>query len=580
MFTFLVRVVFVSISISVIISSVSIAYSTYCFVLEGQGTARIDILKQVSDANNLNRENMESIITLLSEELSPLMIEDDSGAIEEKVMEMQRSLDRFNLNYSIDVVLRDRRTFSGVAGSELRLKNLLNSYWYIKQLSGEKRINWNLSFLSPDDITSYALVCSQPVFDINGYVIGIIVLNSTQESLFQTYQEILEESGRVYILDENGIIVSHSNQTMIGQWLKSMSAFEKDPGYNSYVIKADGNRKYIMANYRDPVSGWTFVEERDITTIYNSVSQTLLINLSVVILGGVLACYLGYLYVRRVSGSLVNMTDEVSNLNPEDLQLIHIDHTYREIDILSSAFNHLIRRIQALIRDIQLREAEKRRTEYDFQQAQLSPHFLHNTLVAVKSLIYMEQYDSAYKMLEQFEELLHIPTSPDIQFVTIAEELHLIETYVSIMNCRTDKSVEFESSVPEPIQNIPIPRMLLQPIVGNSLFHGFAEKEVDCRITVNCSIEDGLLYIRLTDNGEGITPERLAELEKDDYLSKEHHHGIGIKNIRKRLNYIYGGRSAIIIESVPGEGTSVLLKIDKYDELPPTEETLRDQKLS
>ena len=576
MFGLLSRSVLVCIAVSVVISSISIAYSTYRIILDAHGTARIDILKQVSDSNNLNRKNMESIISRIADEITPQMISDDASEIQREITETQELLDRFNLDYTIDVVLRDRRTFSSVEGSELRLKNLLNSYWYMKQLSGESQVSWNLSFISPDDLTSYALVCSQPIVDEAGVVVGTIVLNSTQESLFSTYQKIVEEGERVYVLDEKGIIISHSNQNMIGQWLKSMDAFEKDPGFDSYVVKSYGNRRYLLANYHDPISNWTFVEEHDITPIYDSILQVLLMSLSAVLLGGVLACCLGYRYTRRISRSLTDMTEAVYKVNPENLQPIETYGSYHEIRVLSTSFNRLIHRVQELIRDIQLREAEKRRTEYDFQQAQLSPHFLHNTLVAVKSLIYMGEYRKAQQMLEKFVELLNIPRSADIQFVTIEAELHLIENYISIMNCRTDKSVEFKNQVSEEFRNTLIPRMLLQPVVGNSVFHGFAEKETGCEITVSAFMENDILCIRLTDNGEGISPDRLEELKGNDYESDGHHHGIGIKNIRKRLQYIYGGRSAVELESESGKGTVVTVKIDHPDRLPSTETLLRD----
>lgn len=573
----LLRAIFSSIAISVLISSLYSTYISYHFVLESHGTARIDILKQVSDSNDLNRKHMESIIEMVNMEVSAAVCEDDGEAIQEIITDIQSLLDRINLNYSIDVVLRDRRTFSSVSGSETRLKNLLNSYWYLKQLSGETGISWNLNVLSPDDITSYALVCSYPIADKDGRVIGTIILNSTQDALFRTYQKLLSEGERVYILDESGIVISHSNQNIVGQWLKSMDAFAKEPGYDSYVIQSYGKRKYLVSNYHDTISGWTFVEEHDITQIYNQLIQTSLVSFLMILMGGLLACLAGCQYAKKVSRSLTDMTDAVVRIDPENLHPIETSTAYHEIGILTMSFNRLICRIQDLIHDIQLREAEKHRMEYDFQQAQLSPHFLYNTLVAIKSLIHIKQYDQACQMLDKFVECLDIPHSADIQFVTIAEELHLIQNYLSIMNLRTDKAIAFENRVPVWAENILIPRMLLQPIIGNSVFHGFAEREDGCKITICASIEAETLYIRIEDNGEGIAPERLQQLAENNYASVGNHHGVGIKNIRKRLNYIYGESSSLFIQSEYGKGTVVLLKIDHYDKLPPTVQCMRDQ---
>lgn len=103
----------------------------------------------------------------------------------------------------------------------------------------------------------------------------------------------------------------------------------------------------------------------------------------------------------------------------------------------------MICRIQGLIRDIQVREQEKQRTEYDFLSAQINPHFLSNTLLAVRSLISLGQVDRASQMMNELADLLHIPSTPEIQFVSLEEEIHLIRNFISIMNCRTEKEVRF-----------------------------------------------------------------------------------------------------------------------------------------
>lgn len=577
MFGLLIRAVMISIVIVVAVAMVSITYSTYQFVLDEKGASRIDILKQVSDSNDINRTNMKNVMGVVDTEVHDLLASGAEDApVQERLNEVQMLLDRIGLDYSVDIVMTDRRTFSSKEDTEKSLHNLLNSYWYIKHLSGNTKTSWNLRFIDPDDISSYALVYGKTIYDDNGEVVGLIVLNSTQEVLFRTYQKLLEEGERVYILDENGIIVSHSNPSMIGNWYQFMDVFEEEQGFNSYTVEERGSRRYIVANYHDPVSGWTFVEEHDITEILDSYFQMLQICIAVVLLGALIAIWLGYFYVKKISRSMTQMTNEVAALDENELQPIETSQAYYEIETLSNAFNQLVERVQHLIHDIQLREQEKRKTEYDFLQAQLSPHFLHNTLIAIKSLIAMGQTEQAGRMMEEFVELLHIPATAEVQFVTLEQEIHLVRSFISIMNCRTAKDVTFYDEIPPQFRNAPVPRMLLQPVVGNAFFHGFAEREEDCEIHITAAGQNGTLQITVRDNGEGISPERLREVQSGRYASDGNHHGVGIRNIRKRLRILYGEKSDVELRSTVGEGTEVRLLIDRFDELPPTQNILKD----
>lgn len=565
-FGLLLQKVLISVIVITLVAVVSMSFSSYRFVLKEKGKSCIDILKQVSDANGVNRTNMQNVMRFVYEELSVLLIQDAPvEEIQTKLFEVQTLLDKIGLDYTIDVVLNDKRTFSSESYEARDLKYLLNSYWYIKHFSGESRTSWNLYFADPEDISSYALNFAKTVFNEAGQTLGVIVLNSTQETLFRTYKQLQKESERVYILDENGIVVSHSNQNMIGNWYKVMYVFEQQYGYNTYTIENRGKHRYIVTNYHDPVSGWTFVSEQDITSLLRNYFHMLWLSLSALMLGGIFACWLAYFCIKKISRSISGMADEVRRIDVEKLEPITIREDYYEIDTLTRAFNLLIVRIQELISDIQYREQEKQKTEYDFLHAQLSPHFLHNTLLTVKSLISTGQMDEAGQMMEKFTEMLHIPTSAAIQFVTLADELHLVCNFIAIMNCRTDKTVEFLDGVSEQYRGILVPRMLLQPIVGNSFFHGFAEKEDACTITISAQLEGQMLLLRVRDNGEGIPPARIQELKKEDYTSEGRHHGVGIKNIRKRLRIIYGGRSDVRIESKEGQGTQVTLQIDGYD---------------
>lgn len=555
-----------SISAAALLAGAAITYFTYYFLIQEKGKSRVEVLQQISDSNIVNRTSMVNVMNMVYEEYYGLLMEPGgSAAVEVRMRETASLLRRIGMDYTVDILMNDKRVFS-TGSDEKNIRSLTTTYWYIKHYSGETDTSWNLRFLDKDDISSFGLSYGRTIYSPEGDPLGVIIVTTAQEALFRTFQQLVSDGVTVYILDRNGIIISHSNPQRVGNWMANMEAFEQDHGRNSshLVRKRGGN--VMFSNYHDPGSGWTFVEEQSVDSLLKDGLMMLQQCVLVVLLGGLLTGWAAFVRVRCVTDVFADFSERIRGMPADRLTLLPVLDNYEETYVLSTTFNGMITRIQGLIRDIQLREQEKQRTEYDFLHAQIDPHFLNNTLLAVKSLLAMGEMERAGRMMNELVDLLHIPSTPEIQFVTLEEELHLVRNYISIMNCRTEKGVHFLCKVPSELMRCEVPRMILQPIIGNSFFHGFAERDEGCEIRLQAGLRGSALYIEVTDNGEGIDEKRLSELRSWSYTSGNSHHGIGLKNIRRRLEIIYGGRSGVAVSSKPGESTTVTVTMDRYRE--------------
>lgn len=550
-----------------VIAVAVVSYFTLRFVLEEKGQARIQVLEQISDVCVGHRHSMENAMDLIYDTLYPLLTQEplDETVIQRELDETQALLDSVGIEVTMDVIINARQVYMTDNETDESIRSLLNSYWYIKHYSGETETSWNLRFIDVGDLGSYFLSYGRTVYDEQGRAVAVIVINTSQDVQFRALQRLVDESDRVYILDKNGIVICHSNPQLIGTWRTSIAAFEQRYGYGSSKIARLSGQLYMVSNYHDEESGWVFVEEQNMSGLLASVAHVLAACLMTVVLTGALAMLFAYGRVQRAMADLKALTLCISSLQPEHLQTFPVQTRYQEVSVLGASFNHMITQIQALIQDVQRREAERLSTEYDFLQSQLSQHFMHNTLTAIKSLLAMGKIDQASRMMSQFVELVYIPSSSEIPLVTLGEECHLLANYVSIMNCRTDKQVAFVQQIPERLTDVLVPRMILQPIVGNAFFHGFADRETDCEIRITAAAEDGVLTLTVWDNGEGIAPERLAQVAAGQYVSVGRHHGVGIQNVKKRLGIVYGGSSGVEIASEYGRYTQVTLRIDGYE---------------
>ena len=542
-----------------------IVYFTSRYLTEAQGQSRVELLQQLAGSNAVNRSNMVGMMDALYEDYRDILTAPASAEvnaeIEARVEETAKILRHTGLDFTVDILMNDKREFT--TGSVENLHALKSTYWYIKHYAGEVDDSWNLRFLSAQDVSDYGLSYGKTLYDENGRSIGVLIITSAYEVMFRALPQLLDNGSKVYILDQNGILIYHSNPYLIGSWMTGLDAFAAKYGRDSYTLFRRNEERIMLSNYWDEDSGWILVEERNVSQFLSQGLEICQDYLLWVVLASLLVTVYMYLRTKTVTDALAELTLHVSQMPVGHLEPLPVQEKYDELAILSASFNGLISRIDMLIRDIEQREAEKQKTEYDFLQAQINPHFLNNTLLAIKSLLSLNRVSQAGAMMAELIEMLHIPSTPEVQYVPLHEELHLAESFISIMNYRTDKGTVFTADVPESLRNIQVPRLILQPLMGNAFFHGFADREEGCRIALQADLREDILYIEVRDNGDGIPSERLAEISAWDYQSGGTHHGIGLKNVRQRLKLLYGGCSDVEVESREGFGTTVRLILDR-----------------
>lgn len=572
LFHVMFRTVFVSTVFLVLLALVMLIYVTFRFVLTENGNARISVLEEVSAISKSNRKTMKGIMDLVQNTLEPVLRGDqDDDIIKSRLEAVQTLIDRIGLEANVDVILNAKTVFRTGEETEQSIQTLLNSYWYIKHYSGIIADSWNIRFMSSGQSSVYYLSNGRSVFNDDGTVAGVLVVNTSLQNQVEALSQLASNSDVYYILDENGIVVCHTNAQRVGNWMINIDDFQSKNGFNTSTFTTNNGQFYMLSNYHDSESGWTFVGMQNLSGLIESVLKNFAVYFLIASLVGATVIYRAYLKMRRTLKPLSILTREISEMKAEHLQILMVPDSCYEINILGAAFNRMIEKILELVQNIRDWEAEKRQMEYDFLNAQLSPHFIYNTLLSIKSLMLMQETEKASSMLDGFMDIIHVPKGPDIPFVPLREELNLIAHYIDIMNCRMDKAVRFTSDIADDLLKEEIPRMILQPVVENAFFYGFSEMDDGLVIHVTATESESCLYISVSDNGEGIAPERLHDIRNFDYESDPVHHGVGLKNIRQRLKIIYGPESDVLIESQWGAGACITLCIDRRESFPATE---------
>lgn len=276
---------------------------------------------------------------------------------------------------------------------------------------------------------------------------------------------------------------------------------------------------------------------------------------------GALCLALGLLSAWTLSRYLSNPVDQLDEAMGEvergrlDVRL----ETSRtdELGRLTNRFNRMAEEYRLnLDRSVQ-RERELNETRLRMMQAQLNPHFLYNTLDAMKWAGMAHQAPEVASLATDLAAILRSSISGD-ETVTLEEELELVERYINIQTIRFGDRFTCEVDVAERYQSCLTPKLALQPLVENALLHGVADQD-DGYIKVWAGEEGGDLLLYVSDNGKGIEPEVLARLNSGDKRIPGGH--LGLFNVDSILRLRYGEGYGLSARSEPGEGSCVWLRL-------------------
>lgn len=241
-----------------------------------------------------------------------------------------------------------------------------------------------------------------------------------------------------------------------------------------------------------------------------------------------------------------------------------------EFGHLSNRFNKMSYELKKLVERVQQEEVEKASAEIRALHSQINPHFLYNTLGSVKWIASLQRADKIVDMTEALISMLRYATRSDGTLVSIREELDNVSNYVTIQNVRYYDCIQFKYEVEERLLENLIPRMILQPIIENAIFHGFAELEEDGMIKVRIQAKGNDIAIEISDNGIGMDEETIQSLMESWKNTEHKSRGIGLYNVQRRIQLHFGQLYGLHVQSTVDEGTifSILLpSIDNKTDL-------------
>ncbi|NBK22279.1 MAG: two-component sensor histidine kinase, partial [Spirochaetia bacterium] len=194
-------------------------------------------------------------------------------------------------------------------------------------------------------------------------------------------------------------------------------------------------------------------------------------------------------------------------------------------------------------------------SQIEFLQAQIKPHFLFNMMATIKGMISICPPEEVKNAIVILTKILRESYDFSEELKPLKSHLSLIQNYIDMHNYRFPGRFFLSVDVTEDALCTRMPPLLLQPIIENSIIHGFKDKESNCNISIVGYCKDNYLYLNIKDDGIGMSEEKLAII--NEYALSEHSPHVGLANVFKRIKYFYDNSCSIHIESTEGKGTTV-----------------------
>ncbi len=346
----------------------------------------------------------------------------------------------------------------------------------------------------------------------------------------------------------------------------ALPAWQEGKGYR---IVRMGRERYFVCYLYSRATGWMYANMFPYTEIYGQIrfARMLLITASLV-LAAVFAMGMQGL-IRTITRPLQELTSSMRIVETGDFEgarrNLALDGRRDETGQLKREFDTMLGRINELIRENYEKQILLKDTSYRMLRAQINPHFIYNTLNTINWMVKWKKNDEVERLIIEFGNLLRSAFTEE-PYATVEEETASVEGYMAIQSYRYKSRAEFLVEKSGNLKDYLTPRMILQPLVENSICYGIEESLEKCTVRVSVrEAEDSICY-EVSDTGPGMDGETLRAVRDGTVRPKGN--GIGLANIRERLGLLFE-ESEFSVDSAPGTGTTVRIRIPKR----PVEET-------
>lgn len=377
-----------------------------------------------------------------------------------------------------------------------------------------------------------------------------------ESNLLNEFVKTQNKTDTIFLTDSSGMILAASRPERVGknivQWMPDWKPADKiqteftDEGADKIGISTESSFETYIVMISDKEATL-----KNMKTVSGQMMFLIFLSAAVVMI-------LILLYSKWLSDRVSKVMYAARKLGDGEFDYVLEDMGKDEIGQIGDAFNVLNVKIQRLIRENYEKKIKLQSEELNLMQEQINPHFLYNALSVISAMALRERGMQTVKSVKYLADFYRISLNKGKQILSIQEEMELLKNYMKIQKLRFGSSIQVEYDIKKELLTLKTIKLLLQPLVENSIHHGRKSDEEVLMIRVRVQLDGERVCFSVEDNGVGIKQDKLEKLRSQLEKFEE---GYGLKNVHNRVRLTYGEEYGVKIESVFGKGTRVLVYI-------------------
>lgn len=502
---------------------------------------------------------------LISPQLSGYMTSTDDSSLSSQFIAQKSIVDTLTSMYysagnhvvGIELYLKERNKLFTINTTQNDIRTPTGVPLLYKDLFEQKKDI--IIQTSSEDRTKFQLIRSINRFE-NQEKLGGIALGVRWTMLDQTLN-LLDTSKKytVLIADPDGRILYQKGTENLSQEVQGL--IEQSFNGLGYVRTTN---EYLFYNAVEPL-GLKLVKIIPAIFVNHSAQATMRYGIIVGAVSVVVAVMIAVFLAWRTAKPIMSLARSMQGLGLIKDTEVRLSNRIDEIGLLETKLHNMSHRIREHIKTEYSMDLEKKTAELKALQAQINPHFLQNTLQLIGSMLFSKNPGEIYEIIKSLSDMFRYAIREPDDLASLQGELEHLDNYMRIQQKRFSTRLRYSIEVTENVAACRIPKLTLQPVVENAFLHGLDQKSGDWELSVAVFENRSDIWIRIRDNGVGMSKDRLTELRNrlDSQTDRIWTGGgrIGLTNVSSRIRMHFGSAFGIQVDSEPNKGTLITIRI-------------------